>query len=444
MPRTAIRKIIRKRKQIRKKLKKGTSQNNNNNIQQTEKQQMKTLKAASQPGVIRPLNPLMLGFNHQQYGNPDLAIQQMRNQNQMTIDQISSYRTTIDTMKKQQAKYEDELKKMKKQAKTEEHDLEKAKLDREIAKDNLDANRIKLEKAQHYNELATRLQKEIIESETQEELNKQMQELIELEAEKNEKEIQMKLQEGNIKKNKMAALLEQRRKEVELATTENQAQFEYMQSKSFVNPEKELVSVIKRAMDENEMKACIAARDKLIQEQASLYELLNNNPNDYNSIQEQIMNENKARNQYIAQLQIGVDNLHDKDEEIKHLRQTSIELKNKVNDLNIETAGLNEKINSSNTQELIHDAKETSKQLTKLEVRNDQLKHQIKLNDDIRKEEENNKILKAKKEAYENMGDDPIIQQQTKELVEKETKLEEIQKETEELELINKEDRQLK
>ena len=197
-------------------------------------------------------------------------------------------------------------------------------------------------------------------------------------------------------------------------------------------------------MDENEMKGCIAARNKLIQEQASLYELLNNNPNDYNSIQEQIMSENKARNQYIAQLQIGVDNLHDKDEEIKHLRQTSIELKNKVNDLNIETAGLNEKINSSNTQELIHDAKETSKQLTKLEVRNDQLKHQIKLNDDIRKEEENNKILKAKKEAYENMGDDPIIQQQTKELVEKETKLEEIQKETEELELINKEDRQLK
>ena len=57
MPRTAIRKIIRKRKQIRKKLKKGTSQNNNdNNIQQVKKQQLKTL-----------MNPLMLGFNHQQY-----------------------------------------------------------------------------------------------------------------------------------------------------------------------------------------------------------------------------------------------------------------------------------------------------------------------------------------------------------------------------------------
>lgn len=67
----------------------------------------------------------------------------------------------------------------------------------------------------------------------------------------------------------MAALLEQRRKEVELATTENQSQFEYMKSKSFVNPEKELVSVIKRAMDENEMKGYIGARNKLMQEQAS-------------------------------------------------------------------------------------------------------------------------------------------------------------------------------
>lgn len=168
-------------------MKKGTSQNNNNNnnnIQQIEKQQMKTL-----------MNPLMLGFNHQQYGNPDLAIQQMRNQNQITMDQISSYRTTIDTMKKQQLKYEDELKKMKKQAKTEEHNLEKAKLDREIAKDDLESNQIKIEKAQHYFDEAARLQKEIIESETPDELNKQREKLFELEAEKREKEIQMKLQE---------------------------------------------------------------------------------------------------------------------------------------------------------------------------------------------------------------------------------------------------------
>lgn len=142
-------------------------------------------------------------------------------------------------------------------------------------------------------------------------------------------------------------------------------------------------------------------------------------------------------------MQIGVDNLHDRNEEIKHLRQTSIELKNKVNDLNIVTAVLNEKINDSNIQGLIHDAKEASKRLTKLEVRNDQLKHQIKLNDDIRKEEENNKILKAKMEAYENMGDDPIIQLQTKELVEQEAKLKKIQKNTENIELIHKKDEQL-
>ena len=49
----------------------------------------------------RVMQQIPFGFAHQQYGNLDLTIQQLKNQNKMTADQLNNYRATIDTMKKE-------------------------------------------------------------------------------------------------------------------------------------------------------------------------------------------------------------------------------------------------------------------------------------------------------------------------------------------------------
>ena len=79
MTKRAVKRIIKKKRQLKKQVK------HSQQTQQTQQKQM-------------PMIPL--GFGHQQYGNPDLAIQQMRNQNQMVTDQINNYRVTMDSMKK--------------------------------------------------------------------------------------------------------------------------------------------------------------------------------------------------------------------------------------------------------------------------------------------------------------------------------------------------------
>ena len=145
MTKKSIRRILKKKYQVKKKIKKQTKPQNN----QQNNQQNKSL-----------MQPLGLGYEHQQYGNPDLAIQQMCNQNQSTMDQINSYRTTIESMKKEQEKNEKELKAMKKQAKDAKRNLEISQLDEQIAKDNLaDSENIE-RKIAHLQERRRKLEQE--------------------------------------------------------------------------------------------------------------------------------------------------------------------------------------------------------------------------------------------------------------------------------------------
>lgn len=68
-----------------------------------------------------------MGYLKQQYGNPDLAMQQMRNQQQTYTDQLNNLDATIASMQKETAKLEKETKEAKKQHKKEERNLENAR-----------------------------------------------------------------------------------------------------------------------------------------------------------------------------------------------------------------------------------------------------------------------------------------------------------------------------
>ena len=428
MPRSTTRRIIKKKKQLKKHIKRQVKSNQQNNQQKTQQLNPQ----------IKPTLPLAAGFSHQQYGNPDLAIQQMRNQSQMTMDQINNYRATIESMKKEQLKNEKELKSMKKQAKEAKRNLESAQLDEEIAKDNLANDENIARKAAHLRERANKMELQNLEKNYDKDIIESHQKVAEYEDENQLLDMKIMQQRKTIELNNAAAKLKEKEEEYNIKLAENKAQFEYMKSKKFTSPEEELPVILTKIMKEEEMKSCFEARNNLTKEQKRLYEALENNPNDYESIQNQVIAENKERCKYIAELQRAHDKLNEKNEVIKHMQQKTIELKNKSNDLDIENAGLSERIDTADKKNTKRRAITASKKISQLELQNEGLKNEIEVNKELSEQEKQNKILKEKVEVFKNSSQNPVIQQQTEELVKVETDLAMKQKIGEQLDLTAK------
>ena len=76
MTKKAVKKVMKKKRQLKKKVKRQ---------QQQEQQQM-----------MRP--PMVMGYGHQMYGNADGIMQQLRNQNQTTIDQINCMTSCVEVV----------------------------------------------------------------------------------------------------------------------------------------------------------------------------------------------------------------------------------------------------------------------------------------------------------------------------------------------------------
>ncbi len=262
MPKRAIRRILKKKKQLKKAAGTRCLRRTEENI----KHQPQTVK----PQQLKPqqMQPLGLGYGHQQYGNPDLAIQQMRNQNQITTDQINSYRTTIESMKKEQEKNEKELKAIKKQAKDAKRNLESAQLDEQIAKENLaDSENIE-RKIAHLQERKRKLEQENTEKNYDQDIFKIKQRIENFEDENHRLDIENLERRKTIELNQAAAKLKELEEVHKIKLAENEGQFKYMQSKKFTNPEDELPKVFSDILNEEEMKACIESRKNLEQETA--------------------------------------------------------------------------------------------------------------------------------------------------------------------------------
>ena len=86
--RKAVRKIIKKR-QLRKQVK-----------------HVNTKKPSQEQLPVKTLQPIGLGYGHQMYGNADGTIQQLRNQNQTTIDHINSMTSALRSLQNENKKNE--------------------------------------------------------------------------------------------------------------------------------------------------------------------------------------------------------------------------------------------------------------------------------------------------------------------------------------------------
>ena len=69
------------------------------------KKQVKRQQQQEQPQMMRP-QMMMMGYGHQMYGNADGTMQQLRNQNQTTIDQINSMTSALRSLQNENKKNE--------------------------------------------------------------------------------------------------------------------------------------------------------------------------------------------------------------------------------------------------------------------------------------------------------------------------------------------------
>lgn len=155
MPRKAIRRILKKKQQTKRKVKKPQQKTQQLDVSNKLGGIVVPRKVSGvPPAKLEPLKvPLVpAGFAHQQYGNPDLAIQQMRNQGQMFTDQINNYRSVSESMKRENDKLQKALKEAKKESKKAKQDLESARTDYDIAKEDLTDNENIAKKAEHLRE----------------------------------------------------------------------------------------------------------------------------------------------------------------------------------------------------------------------------------------------------------------------------------------------------
>ena len=196
-----------------------------------------------------------------------------------------------------------------------------------------------------------------------------------------------------------------------------------MQSKKFTNPEDELPKVFSDILNEEEMKACIESRKNLEQETAQLMNILQKNPKDYGAIQQQISSENSARIEHNVTLQRIQDRYNAKNAEIRHLQQKEIELNNQNADLEIDNAALKKWNESPEKRNVKNRAITVAKNKVQLEEEHEILQEELDAERETQKQERKNKALKATKTAFENLANDPEIQQQMEDLAQKEAAL---------------------
>ena len=113
MTKKAVKRVMKKKRKLKKQVKRK---------QQQEQQQM-----------MRP--PMMMGYGPQMYGNADGTMQQLRNQNQSTVDNLNSMSSALMTMKNELKKNEERVNEMSKQRKDVEHRRALMNKDLEIEQD---------------------------------------------------------------------------------------------------------------------------------------------------------------------------------------------------------------------------------------------------------------------------------------------------------------------
>ena len=167
------------------------------------------------------------------------------------------------SMKMENDKLQKTLKEAKKESKKAKQDLESTRTDYDIAKDAQTDNENIAKKTAHLRERANKLELQNLEEHYDKDINDLRQQIAHYEDENHMLDMKNMKQRKTIEANTAGARLKEEKAKYKIKLAENQGQFEYMRSKSFTNPEKELKKVFSDQLKEEEMNRCLKSRDKL-------------------------------------------------------------------------------------------------------------------------------------------------------------------------------------
>ena len=433
MPRSTTRRIIKKKKQPKKHIKRQVKSNQQNNQQKTQQlnQQIKT------PSL------LPAGFSHQQYGNPDLAIQQLRNQTQTFNDQIFNYQATIKSMEKEKTEKERNLAYLKKNYKDAKMRLKQVKNDFDIAKDNQTDIEIYNKKADYLIHRTNSLDKLSIQTKRDIDINKMTKKEIAVDHEIMMKQLHLERQNKDIEKRKKTFKLEEKEAELNQLRAECEAADKYVESPAFKEPETTLQQLLTEHMQEEEKKRFLNEIQKNAEEIKHLRTIIEEDPKDHAVIMEYYAKKVAAQERLIGKAKHHKELLEDKNNDIQYLRKKNQELRNKANDERIDNEIVDEKLSYYRKEDLINNNNNIIKEDINLNTQIEDKKEELNTMKAIKKKKKENQELAEEIEELDRSTKDDKFKQQNERMVELETQLEDENIESAKLNQIKSEQKHL-
>ncbi len=355
------------------------------------------------------------------YGNADLTMQQIRNQNQTFNDQIFNYQAAIKSMEKEKTEKEKESKELKKKAKTLEKQLNDAKLAYEMAKDDYDDNENKNKQIEHTIKRTHSLEKMKIGQKYEGDINAMRKKETELDNDIHLKAIQLKRQEGVIARKAMAGKLKEKQEELDTLTAEYKGVQDYINSDEFQNPISKMEEIFKKEMHENDLKKYEETIQKLRQEIIEANKYVDEHPDDYAAIQTQLTKKIEELQNVKIKAQKHNDNLQQKLNHIDYLKQTQENLRKDINDLTIKQNEMDLNLEYNKEQDINKNIDELIKQKTNLSIENEKKQHELNLMKETREQQRKNNELKSQVKTFDETTKNEKFKEQDEKMLALET-----------------------
>ena len=397
--RKAVRKIIKKR-QLRKQVKHVNHEGVNAKKPSQEQQQQ------------RALQPIGLGYGHQMYGNA-MEIQQLRNQNQSSIDRINSMSSTVKSLENENQKKEAIIKDLNKQIKEAEHRRDKAKNDLEITEDRANDIELMNSKEEYYTDKEHQIVKRRLEQQGENNIYQTMNNIQEEKQELHKEEIVNVGLNQKIQDNKLAFELKRVQDETTTLKTKNKAMYEYINSDEFMDPYSYLSKAYVQKMKEKEKEELMKKWNDLSKENMRMKEQLDKDY-DINTDEmiKQIKNNIKEQNEIKLKNQLDNRKLINQQNELDHLGDIHRKVINETNDLELDNDMLRHKLQKLDSQPNVQiDIMTQQEKLVNTQTENDKLKTKSKLQQRTKDLQLDNSLLKFQLSKLRNdMGDEELVE----------------------------------
>ena len=451
MPKKAIKKQLKLKSKNNKKIKKNLrsefllrNQNSPTDLNLNQNQNQNSIRNILLARSL--MNPL--GFAPQQYGNisNERRIQQLKNDNQSSTQQLSNDKILIDSLNQQLTQNKSESKNLKKQIKELNRKLEKAVSDREIMQDEVNESE-RIDEKTHREKLRKQnLERRKAEANRENQIIKDKTQADLLESQIHQEQLTHEQLQKEYMKNHYYKDLEIKQKELQQLKSENAALQSLIKSKDFLDSNKEIEETYKSIEIEKFKNKLLQDEEKKKQEifQAKIEMDSLPSEKDMEAVtQQHILNMDKLNRKQIdvedriktKKIPIGTYN-HIIEEEEK-LNNSLIDAQNEEFKLYAEQDVINQKI-EANKENLDKNLKILGNQIAENELTNNanlQLKNEF---ENKRKAEFEN----AKSKANLQFQNTPEIKQINNEIIQTQASVIKLQRETDQQNLLAKQQKE--